>query len=87
MVECKISKNYRQCEEAVTKFTQVEGRLEQLVRRPELELLTTDFKEAVETMQTEVNAKLMTIITEYNENFLSIENSIYDLKDIFFENL
>ena len=63
MVECKIAKNYRQCEEAVSKFTQIESKLEQLVRRPELELLANDVKEAVETIQTEVNAKLMTIIT------------------------
>lgn len=44
-------------------------------------------KDAVEGLQTEINSKLMTIITEYNENFLSIENSVCDMRDIFFENL
>ena len=29
----------------------------------------------------------MTIITEYNDNFLSIDNSVCDLRDIFLENL
>ena len=52
IVEREITKNSQQCEKAVAKFTQVEGKLEQFVRRPELELLAIDFKEVMETVQT-----------------------------------
>ena len=80
--DCKISKAARQSEDTLYKLIQLQTKFElQQPKKHECEVTTADFRETMEALQTQTDNKLIKIVSEYNDNFMMIDQSMCQLRD------